>query len=94
MTGRDRTGHYRVSIVTDSMAPRRPGVLVVPVVPVRPGELRLAVLVPCFNEEAAVPKVVADFRAALPGCTVFVYDNCSTDATATFIMNESPPVPR
>ena len=43
---------------------------------------RVAVLVPCFNEETAVAKVVADFRAALPAATVYVYDNNSTDHTA------------
>jgi glycosyltransferase involved in cell wall biosynthesis len=42
---------------------------------------RVAVLVPCFNEEAAVAKVVGDFRAALPGAVVYVYDNNSTDRT-------------
>ncbi|HET7503409.1 MAG TPA: glycosyltransferase family 2 protein, partial [Kofleriaceae bacterium] len=44
-------------------------------------ELDLAVLVPCFNESAAIAKVVADFRAALPAATVYVYDNNSTDDT-------------
>ncbi len=43
---------------------------------------RIAVLIPCFNEEAAIPKVVADFRAALPGAEIFVYDNNSRDNTA------------
>ena len=43
---------------------------------------RVAVLVPCFNEALAIPKVVADFRAALPEATVYVYDNNSTDHTA------------
>ena len=42
----------------------------------------LAVLVPCYNEEKAIAKVVRDFRTALPGATVFVFDNNSTDATA------------
>jgi hypothetical protein len=46
------------------------------------GGLRVAVLVPCFNEEAAIAKVVTDFRAALPSATVYVYDNNSTDRTA------------
>jgi len=45
-------------------------------------EPRIAVLVPCRNEAAAVAQVVAGFRAALPDCTVYVYDNASTDATA------------
>ena len=37
---------------------------------------------PCHNEEVAVGKVVTDLRAAVPGMTVYVYDNCSTDRTA------------
>ena len=41
----------------------------------------VAVLVPCYNEERAIAKVVADFRAALPEATVYVYDNNSTDGT-------------
>jgi len=43
---------------------------------------RIAVLVPCHNEEGAIGKVIADFRAALPGSAIFVYDNNSTDRTA------------
>jgi hypothetical protein len=43
---------------------------------------RVAVLVPCFNEAAAVGAVVDDLRAALPDATVYVYDNASTDGTA------------
>jgi glycosyltransferase involved in cell wall biosynthesis len=46
-----------------------------------PAQPRIAVLVPCFNEEAAVATVVADFRKALPSAEVFVYDNNSTDRT-------------
>jgi glycosyltransferase involved in cell wall biosynthesis len=42
----------------------------------------IAVLVPCYNEEVAVAKVVKDFHAALPSATVFVFDNNSTDNTA------------
>src|SRR5882672_5767129 len=44
-------------------------------------DLRIAVLVPCFNEEAAVATVVADFRKALPAATIHVYDNNSRDRT-------------
>src|SRR5690606_32261649 len=44
-------------------------------------EPSIAVLVPCLNEEAAIGKVVSDFRAALPTATVYVYDNNSTDKT-------------
>src|ERR1700683_2807094 len=45
-------------------------------------QLRIAVLVPCYNEEHAIAKVVADFRAALPQATIYVYDNNSKDGTA------------
>jgi glycosyltransferase involved in cell wall biosynthesis len=41
----------------------------------------VAILVPCYNEAHAIAKVVADFRAALPAATVYVYDNNSTDRT-------------
>lgn len=44
--------------------------------------LRVAVLVPCFNEEATIAGVVAAFKRALPGASVHVYDNNSTDRTA------------
>ena len=44
---------------------------------------RIAVIVPCLDEALTVAKVVADFRAALPEAEVFVYDNGSTDGTAT-----------
>jgi glycosyltransferase involved in cell wall biosynthesis len=43
---------------------------------------RLAILVPCFNEEASIAQVVADFRAHLPAAAIYVYDNNSTDRTA------------
>jgi glycosyltransferase involved in cell wall biosynthesis len=46
------------------------------------GPYSVAVLVPCYNEEAAVAKVVNDFRVALPDATIFVFDNNSTDNTA------------
>lgn len=41
----------------------------------------IAVLIPCYNEAATVAKVVADYCAALPGATIYVYDNNSTDGT-------------
>lgn len=44
--------------------------------------LEVAVLLPCYNEEHAIAKVVGDFRAALPEATIYVYDNNSTDHTA------------
>ena len=51
------------------------------------GGLEIAVLVPCYNEEVAVPQVVRDFRLALPEATVYVYDNNSTDRTARVAMD-------
>ena len=42
---------------------------------------RIAVLLPCYNEEAAIAQTVAAFRAALPGATLYVYDNNSGDRT-------------
>jgi glycosyltransferase involved in cell wall biosynthesis len=49
--------------------------------PVEISELQVAVLLPCYNEEAAVAQTVAGFRAALPGAVIYVYDNNSTDRT-------------
>jgi len=43
---------------------------------------RIAILVPCYNEEVAIAQVIADFRKALPSATLHVYDNNSTDRTA------------
>ena len=42
---------------------------------------RIAVLLPCYNEEAAIRQTVAGFREALPGATIYVYDNNSRDGT-------------
>ena len=43
---------------------------------------RIAVLLPCLNEAAAIENVIHDFRNALPTADIFVYDNASTDDTA------------
>ncbi|MDR1089910.1 MAG: glycosyltransferase family 2 protein, partial [Prevotella sp.] len=43
---------------------------------------RIAVLIPCYNEEQTIGKVVSDFRKELPGATIYVYDNNSQDNTA------------
>lgn len=42
----------------------------------------IAVLIPCYNEEATVGKVIDDFRDQLPAATIYVFDNCCTDNTA------------
>ncbi|MEG1275979.1 MAG: glycosyltransferase family 2 protein, partial [Ruthenibacterium sp.] len=41
----------------------------------------IAVLIPCYNEEKTVGKVVADYRAVLPEATIYIYNNNSTDGT-------------
>lgn len=43
---------------------------------------KIAVLIPCYNEEKTVKKVVTDFKTVLPEATIYVYDNNSTDKTA------------
>ena len=42
---------------------------------------KIAVLIPCHNEEITIGEVVSEFRNALPTCRVYVYDNNSTDKT-------------
>ncbi|WP_338515477.1 glycosyltransferase [Bifidobacterium breve] len=54
----------------------------------------VAVLLPCFNEEVTIGKVVRDFKAALPDATVYVYDNNSTDRTAEIAAAEGAVVRR
>ena len=49
-----------------------------PVVPQGPS---VAVLLPCYNEALTIAKVIDDFRAALPGAEIYVYDNNSTDGS-------------
>jgi glycosyltransferase involved in cell wall biosynthesis len=43
--------------------------------------LEIAVLLPCYNEEAAIARVIGDFRSALPVAKIYVYDNNSSDRT-------------
>jgi glycosyltransferase involved in cell wall biosynthesis len=43
---------------------------------------QIAILVPCYNEEITIGKVVDDFRRELPSAGIYVFDNCSTDRTA------------
>jgi glycosyltransferase involved in cell wall biosynthesis len=45
------------------------------------GAPRIAVLLPCYNEEAAIAQTIAGFRAALPRAQIYVYDNNSSDRT-------------
>jgi len=48
--------------------------------------LRIAVLIPCYNEEVAIGAVMRDFRAALPEATIIVFDNNSRDRTVAVAM--------
>ncbi|NLI22404.1 MAG: glycosyltransferase [Clostridiales bacterium] len=43
--------------------------------------MKIAVLIPCYNEAKSIARVVADYRAALPEAEIYVYDNNSTDGT-------------
>jgi glycosyltransferase involved in cell wall biosynthesis len=45
-------------------------------------DLKIAVLIPCLNEAGGIADVVQSFRAALPGASIYVYDNASTDDTS------------
>ena len=44
--------------------------------------MKIAVIVPCYNEEPTIGKVVSDFRRELPDAAIYVGDNNSTDRTA------------
>lgn len=48
---------------------------------------KIAVLIPCYNENKTIKKVVEDFKRELPEATIYVYDNCSTDNTAEIAKN-------
>jgi glycosyltransferase involved in cell wall biosynthesis len=47
------------------------------------GRYSVAIVIPCHNEQAALPSVVTAARSAVPGCAVVIADNASTDATAS-----------
>lgn len=49
---------------------------------------KIAVLIPCYNEEKTIAKVIKDSRAALPEAVIYVYDNNSTDRTALIAKEE------
>ena len=44
--------------------------------------MNIAILIPCYNEELTIEKVISDFKKELPEATMYVYDNNSTDRTA------------
>lgn len=49
---------------------------------------KIAVLIPCYNEEITIAKVIRDFKKALPEATIYVYDNNSSDRTAEIAAKE------
>jgi len=51
-----------------------------------PARPRVAVVLPCHNEAASIARVVAEFRRALPGARIVVFDNASTDATGAIAL--------
>ena len=46
----------------------------------------IAVLIPCYNEDKTIEKVVSDFKRMLPDAIIYVYDNNSTDDTAAIAL--------
>ena len=48
---------------------------------------KIAVLIPCYNEELTIEKVVKDFKKELPDADIYVYDNNSKDKTAEIAKN-------
>jgi len=50
---------------------------------------RIAVLIPCLNEELTIGKVINDFRSALPEADIYVIDNNSTDSTASIAIDNN-----
>ncbi len=49
--------------------------------------MEVAVLVPCYNEELTIEKVIKDFKKELPDCKIYVYDNNSKDRTFEIALN-------
>lgn len=49
---------------------------------------KIAVLIPCYNEELTIKKVINDFKKELPSANIYVYDNNSTDNTGSIAKNE------
>lgn len=56
--------------------------------------MKVAILVPCYNEELTIAKVIRDFKHELPNACIFVYDNNSTDKTSEIALNEGAIVRR
>ena len=49
---------------------------------------KIAILIPCYNEELTIKKVINDFRKELPEANIYVYNNNSKDNTEKIAKNE------
>ena len=49
--------------------------------------MKIAVLIPCYNESITIKKVIEDYKKALPEATIYVYDNNSKDGTDEIARN-------
>ena len=56
--------------------------------------MRLAVLIPAYNEQVTIAKVIDDFRRELPGAQIYVYDNNSTDQTVAIAKSKGANIGR
>jgi glycosyltransferase involved in cell wall biosynthesis len=65
-----------------------------PVGIVRPGESRIAIMIPCYNEEVTIGQVIDDFHRELPGAAIVVFDNNSSDRSATIARERGATVVR
>ena len=52
-------------------------------------DLRVALIVPCYNEEIAIAQVIRGFREAMPGIEIFIFDNHSSDSTPVVARSEN-----
>lgn len=43
--------------------------------------MKIAILIPCYNEAKTIEKVIKDFKKSMPNAVIYVYDNNSTDGT-------------
>lgn len=44
--------------------------------------MKIAIMIPCYNEQQTIKKVITDYKSVLPNADIYVYDNNSTDNTA------------
>jgi glycosyltransferase involved in cell wall biosynthesis len=58
----------------------------------RQEEPKIAVLIPCYNEEITIGKVIGQFKQALPSAEIYVFDNCSTDSSAAIAAGQGATV--